>query len=149
MERTVKRIIFLAVAAALAGCHSRNDDQAGAAPVTGDTTAVIREGDTTAVIREGDTTAVTREGDTTAVTHQIDPERTGPPGNAGRPSGHEINLDSLGIDTSAVKVDTAAQGPPGPTSTPQDTVGPSSIDEAGSVDTTPRDSSVTDSSSAR
>ena len=140
MERTVKRIIFLAVAASLAGCHSRNDDQAGAAPVTGDTTAVIRE---------GDTTAVTREGDTTAVTHQIDPERTGPPGNAGRPSGHEINLDSLGIDTSAVKVDTAAQGPPGPTSTPQDTVGPSSIDEAGSVDTTTRDSSVTDSSSAR
>ena len=140
MERTVKRIIFLAVAASLAGCHSRNDDQAGAAPVSGDTTAVIRE---------GDTTAVTREGDTTAVTHQIDPERTGPPGNAGRPSGHEINLDSLGIDTSAVKVDTAAQGPPGPTSTPQDTVGPSSTDEAGSVDTTTRDSSVTDSSSAR
>jgi hypothetical protein len=91
----MKRFYLLAGAAALAACHSRNQDQAGAAPKTGDTTAV----------------------------HVIDTTRTGPPGTAGRPAGSTVTLDSTGVDTSKAKIDTLAPGARAAPS-PQDTLGP-------------------------
>jgi len=101
----MKQALLLALAASLAACHSRNDDQAAAAP---------------------------QPGDTTAVTHQIDPERTGPPGTGGRPPDATVNADSVGIDSAAVdsssmRSDSASTGQ-SPVSVPQDTLGPSSLD---------------------
>ena len=121
----MKRLMLLAAAIALAGCHNRSDEQAGAAP---------------------------DRGDTTAVTRQIDPERTGPPGTAGRPAGSEVNVDSLGADSAAVRTDTTSTTVP--TAPPQDTLGPRSAGDSGSVgaivdSTALRDSTFADSSSAR
>lgn len=120
----MKSLMLLAAAVALAGCHNRSDEQAGAAP---------------------------DRGDTTAVTHQIDPERTGPPGTAGRPGGSEVNVDSIGVDSAAVRTDTTATVP---TAAPQDTLGPRSTADSASVgatidSTSLGDSTFADSSSAR
>src|SRR5919112_108183 len=104
----MKHLVLLAVAASLAACHSRTDDQAAAAP---------------------------QPGDTTAVTHQIDPERTGPPGTGGRPSDATVNVDSLGLDSANVRIDSTSGGNAGPVSVPQDTLGPSPLDST-SADTT-------------
>jgi hypothetical protein len=106
----MKRIYLLAAAAALASCHNRTDDQTGAAPKTADTTA----------------------------THQIDPDRTGPPGTAGRPGQSTVNLDSTGVDTTKAVVDTSQGRAGGAVSTPQDTLGP----RPASGDTTRADSST-------
>jgi len=107
----MKRLIILAGAASLVGCHSRSNEAAGAAPDRGD--------------------------DTTA-THVIDPHRTGPPGTAGRSGGATVNLDSLGVDTSGARIDSsAAQAEKARRSIPQDTLGPSNMDTT-RADTTAR-----------
>jgi hypothetical protein len=133
----MKGLMLLAAAATLAACHNRSDEQTGAAPDRGDSTAVTY--DTTAMNR--DTTAVT--GDTSAVTHQVDPERTGPPGTAGRPGNATITPDSVGTDSTGVQVDSTARTSPSPVSVPQDTLGPNNIDS------TAVDSSHTDTTTAR
>jgi hypothetical protein len=102
----MNRLLLLTFAASLAACHSRNDDQAAAAPAPGDSTAT---------------------------THQVDPARTGPPGTGGRPTNGTVNVDSIGIDTTGVRVDTASTSP-SPVSVPQDTLGPRSPDST-SADT--------------
>ena len=119
----MKHLLLLAVAGSLAGvaaCHNRSDDQAGAAPDRGDTTAVTRE---------------------------IDPERTGPPGTGGRPSGHEITPDSTAVDSTGVPTDTTdmRSQSTSPTSTPQDTLGPRSTSGAGVSDSMMHDSTAYDS----
>jgi len=106
----MKRLIILAVAASLVGCHSRSNEAAGAAPDRGDTTA----------------------------THVVDPHRTGPPGTAGRPGGATVGVDSLGVDGTNARVDTsAARAAKARRSIPQDTLGPSNIDTT-RADTTAR-----------
>ena len=119
----MKHLLLLVVAGSLAGvaaCHNRSDDQAGAAPDRGDTTAVTRE---------------------------IDPERTGPPGTGGRPSGHEITPDSTAVDSTGVPTDTTdmRSQSTSPTSTPQDTLGPRSTSGAGVSDSMMHDSTAHDS----
>jgi hypothetical protein len=74
------------------------------------------------------------QGDTTAVTHVIDSTRTGPPGVGGRPGDATITPDSVGVDSAGVDsalTNQEAPGTPGTpettstwTSTPQDTLGP-------------------------
>jgi hypothetical protein len=93
----MRKLFILAAAAALsAACHNRNQDEVGAAP---------------------------DRGDTTAVTHAIDSTRTGPPGVGGRPGDATITPDSVGVDSATVQnsagaTDTTMGG------VPQDTVGP-------------------------
>src|SRR5215210_41422 len=91
----MRKLLILAVVAAVsAACHNRSEDEVGAAP---------------------------DRGDTTAVTHAIDSTRTGPPGVGGRPGDATITPDSVGIDSATVQQgvpDTTL------TSTPQDTLGP-------------------------
>ena len=133
----MKGLLLLAAAATLAACHNRSDEQTGAAPARGDSTAVTY--DTTAMNR--DTTGVA--GDTTAVTHQVDPERTGPPGTGGRPGDATVTPDSVGIDSTGVQMDSTAQSTPSAVSVPQDTLGPRN------TDSTAVDSSHTDTTTAR
>jgi hypothetical protein len=109
----MRKLLMLAAAAALsAACHSRSEDEVGAAPDQGQI-------------------------DTTAVTHEIDSTRTGPPGVGGRPGDATVTPDSVGIDSAAVQsVDTSAAGQDTTlTSTPQDTLGPGDTG-AGAGDTT-------------
>lgn len=103
----MRRAIILAAAMTIAACHSRNEDQAGAAPDT-----------------DRDAPA----------THAIDTTRTGPPGTGGRPSDATVTMDSVTSDSAAV-VDTTSTMTPSPTSTPQDTLGPSDF-ESGTGATT-------------
>lgn len=92
----MRRLLVLAAAAAVAaGCHNRNEDQTGAAPQQGRT-------------------------DTTAVTHAIDSTRTGPPGVGGRSPTGVVTPDSVGIDSTAARVDTTTNN----NAPPQDTLGP-------------------------
>ena len=105
----MKQILLLAAAVALAACHSSNPDQAGPAPAPASTTD-------------------------SAVTHVIDSTRTGPPGTQGRSGQGTVTPDSVGIPDSAARVDTTMQSP-GPTSAPQDTLGPQGLDSA-TTDTT-------------
>lgn len=116
----MKRLIILAVAASLAGCHSRTDEAAGAAP---------------------------DRGDSTGTTVTVDPERTGPPGTQGRPSGSEINVDSVTADSGAMRVhvDTTTDSLKADRSIPQDTLGPSTPDSASGAGWT--DSMRTDTTS--
>jgi hypothetical protein len=105
-------LILAAVAAISAACHNRSEDEVGAAP---------------------------DRGDTTAVTHAIDSTRTGPPGVAGRPGDATVTPDSVGIDSATVQDNTGADTTL--TSTPQDTLGPrepgaGALDSAGVADTT-------------
>jgi hypothetical protein len=90
-----KLLILAAVAAVSAACHQRSEDEVGAAP---------------------------DRGDTTAVTHAIDSTRTGPPGVGGRPGDATVTPDSVGIDSATVQDTTATDTTV--TSTPQDTLGP-------------------------
>jgi len=95
-----KVLILAAVAAVSAACHNRSEDEVGAAP---------------------------DQGDTTAVTHVIDSTRTGPPGAAGRPGNATVTGDSVGVDSTLTNqehpnppaADTTAWS-----ATPQDTLGP-------------------------
>jgi hypothetical protein len=78
-------------------CPNRSQDQTGAAPVAGDTTA----------------------------THVIDTTRTGPPATTGRPGASRVTLDSVGLDSTKAWVDTLhGQSGAGAVSSPQDTLGP-------------------------
>jgi len=108
-----KLLILAAVAAISAACHNRSEDEVGAAP---------------------------DRGDTTAVTHAIDSTRTGPPGVGGRPGDATVTPDSVGIDSATVQDNTEATDTT-LTSTPQDTLGPrepgaGALDSAGVADTT-------------
>ena len=108
-----KMLILAAVAAISAACHNRSEDEVGAAP---------------------------DRGDTTAVTHAIDSTRTGPPGVGGRPGDATVTADSVGIDSATVQDNTGATDTT-LTSTPQDTLGPrdpgaGALDTAGVADTT-------------
>ena len=117
----MRKLLFLVAATALSvACHSRSDEEVGAAPDEGTT------------------------GDTTAVTHAIDSTRTGPPGVGGRPGDATVTPDSLRVDTTATQggIDTTAQDTTtmgqdtSLTSTPQDTLGPGNPYEGGAGDTT-------------
>ena len=91
-----KMLILAAVATLSAACHNRNEEQTGAAP---------------------------DRGDTTAVTHAIDSTRTGPPGVAGRPGNATVTPDSVGLDSTTARQNTGV-GDTTQISTPQDTLGP-------------------------
>jgi hypothetical protein len=99
-----KVLILAAMAAVSLACHNRSEDEVGAAP---------------------------DQGDTTAVTHAIDSTRTGPPGTGGRPGNATVTTDSVGVDSALTNQEDP--GTPGQTntdttaawsSTPQDTLGP-------------------------
>ncbi len=102
-----KLLILAAVAVVSAACHNRSEEDVGAAP---------------------------DQGDTTAVTHVIDSTRTGPPGVGGRPGDATVTPDSGGIDSAAVQENTGATDTT-LTSTPQDTLGPRDPG-AGALDST-------------
>jgi hypothetical protein len=116
-----KLLILAAVTTLSAACHNRSEDEVGAAP---------------------------DQGDTTAVTHVIDSTRTGPPGVGGRPGDATITPDSVGLDSATVQ-DTTSAVDTSLTSTPQDTLGPgdptSGLSDSTATDSTgaQRDSSGT------
>jgi hypothetical protein len=115
-----KMLILAAVAALSAACHNRSQDQVGAAP---------------------------DRGDTTAVTHAIDSTRTGPPGVGGRPGDATVTPDSVGVDSATVQQNTGATDTT-MTSTPQDTLGPRNPG-AGAIDSSAvHDSTAVHSDSA-
>jgi hypothetical protein len=108
-----KMLILAAVAALSAACHNRSQDEVGAAP---------------------------DRGDTTAVTHAIDSTRTGPPGVGGRPGDATVTPDSVGVDSAAVQGNTNATDTT-MTPMPQDTLGPrepgaGAIDSSATSDST-------------
>jgi hypothetical protein len=113
----MRRLLLLTVAATFAACHHQNEPQTGAAPqpAVRDTAAATRD---TAGAAARDTAA---GGDTSAVTHQVDPNRTGPPGTGGRAPTGTVNVDSVGLDSTKARVDTAKNVPQ---ASPQDTLGP-------------------------
>ena len=120
----MRKLLILAVVAGVsAACHSRSEDEVGAAP---------------------------DRGDTTAVTHAIDSTRTGPPGVSGRAGNATVTPDSVGVDSATVQdnsgaVDTTL------TSTPQDTLGPGEPGQEVPADSTWNSDSTsqTDSTGAR
>jgi hypothetical protein len=121
----MKTQLMLGLAVVFAACHSRNEDQAGAAPARADTTAARADtmaGRTDTTGARADTMAGRTD---TAVTHVVDPGRTGPPGVSGRPPTSNVGIDSLKVDTTKAVEDTL-HGRPGqsPVSVPQDTLGP-------------------------
>jgi hypothetical protein len=92
----MRKLLILAAAAAVSvACHNRSEDEVGAAP---------------------------DRGDTTAVTHAIDSTRTGPPGVAGRPGDATITPDSVGVDSASAATPSVTDT--SLTSIPQDTLGP-------------------------
>ena len=115
----MRKLLMLALVAGFtAACHNRPEEEVGAAPEQ----------------TEADPAA-----DTAGVTHAIDSTRTGPPGVAGRPGEGTVTLDSVGVDSATVQGDTAATGfdtTASPTSTPQDTLGPSDMGADDVTDTT-------------
>jgi hypothetical protein len=98
----MRRAIILAAAMTIAACHSRSEDEAGAAPDPGNPDE--------------------------ATTHVIDSTRTGPPGVGGRPPGGTVTLDSVVTDSANVVADTTQMSAPSPGSAPQDTLGPGNLD---------------------
>ena len=101
-----KLLILAAMAAVSVACANRAEDDVGAAP---------------------------DQGDTTAVTHVIDSTRTGPPGVGGRPGDATITPDSVGVDSALTNQENP--GTPNSsdttgawTATPQDTLGPRDTD---------------------
>lgn len=112
----MRKLLMLAVVAGLtAACHNRSEEEVGAAPEQA-------------------------EADTTGVTHAIDSTRTGPPGVGGRPGDATVTLDSVGVDSAAVEGGdtgtTSLDTTTAPTSTPQDTLGPSDMGADDAADTT-------------
>ena len=102
-----KLLIVAAVTTLSVACHNRSEDEVGAAP---------------------------DQGDTTAVTHVIDSTRTGPPGVGGRPGDATVTADSVGLDSTTIQ-DSTGSIDTSLTSTPQDTLGPGNPTE-GAADTT-------------
>jgi hypothetical protein len=124
-----KVLILAAMAAVSLACHNRAEDEVGAAP---------------------------DQGDTTAVTHAIDSTRTGPPGTGGRPGNATVTPDSVGADSALTNQEDP--GTPGQTntdttgtwsSTPQDTLGPRNPNQPAypQGDTTAADTGVQDTTS--
>jgi hypothetical protein len=114
----MRKLLILAAAAAFsAACHNRSENDVGAAP---------------------------DQGDTTAVTHAIDSTRTGPPGVGGRPGDATVTPDSVGIDSATVQQNAGAADST-TTSVPQDTLGPRDTGAGAATDTTsaPSDSATT------
>ncbi len=108
----MRKLLLLGVVALFsAACHSRSEEEVGAAPDEGQT-------------------------DTTAITHEIDSIRTGSPGVGGRPGNATVTPDSVGIDSATAQPgDTGAAGQDTSlTATPQDTLGPREPG-AGAIDT--------------
>jgi hypothetical protein len=121
-----KVLILAAMAAVSLACHSRSEDEVGAAP---------------------------DQGDTTAVTHAIDSTRTGPPGVGGRPGDATVTPDSVGVDSALTNQENP--GTPGQTntdttgawsSTPQDTLGPRNPNQP-AYDTTGANTGMQDTTS--
>ncbi len=122
-----KVLILAAMAAVSLACHNRAEDEVGAAP---------------------------DQGDTTAVTHAIDSTRTGPPGVGGRPGDATVTPDSVGVDSALTNQENP--GTPGQTntdttgawsSTPQDTLGPRNPNQPAYGDTTGANTGVQDTTS--
>jgi hypothetical protein len=122
-----KVMILAAMAAVSLACHNRSEDEVGAAP---------------------------DQGDTTAVTHAIDSTRTGPPGVGGRPGNATVTPDSVGADSALTNQENP--GTPGQTntdttgawsSTPQDTLGPRNPNQPAYGDTTGANTGVQDTTS--
>jgi hypothetical protein len=121
-----KVLILAAMAAVSLACHNRAEDEVGAAP---------------------------EQGDTTAVTHAIDSTRTGPPGVGGRPGNATVTADSVGADSALTNQENP--GTPGQntdstgawSSTPQDTLGPRNPNQPAYGDTTGADTGVQDTTS--
>jgi hypothetical protein len=120
----MRKLLILAVVAAVsAACHNRSEDEVGAAP---------------------------DRGDTTAVTHAIDSTRTGPPGVSGRAGNATVTPDSVGVDSVTMQDNTGVDTTL--TSTPQDTLGPADPNQdvpADSTWNTDSTTSQTDSTGAR
>jgi hypothetical protein len=119
-----KVLILAAMAAVSLACHNRAEDEVGAAP---------------------------DQGDTTAVTHAIDSTRTGPPGVGGRPGDATVTPDSVGVDSALTGQENP--GTPGQTntdttgawsSTPQDTLGPRDPNQPAYGDSTGANTGVQD-----
>ena len=108
----MKQAMMLAAGMVIAACAGRNEGQVGAAPENGDDPA----------------------------THAIDTTRTGPPGTGGRPGNATVTVDSVIDDTANVVADTSydAAGT-SPISTPQDTLGPGTLEPDMGTDTTAGD----------
>lgn len=122
-----KVLMLAAIAAVSLACHNRAEDDVGAAP---------------------------DQGDTTAVTHAIDSTRTGPPGVGGRPGNATVTPDSVGADSALTNQEnsgTPGQAPTDSTgawsSTPQDTLGPRNPNQPAYGDTTGADTGVQDTTS--
>jgi hypothetical protein len=122
-----KVLILAAMAAVSLACHNRAEDEVGAAP---------------------------DQGDTTAVTHAIDSTRTGPPGVGGRPGDATITPDSAGVDSALTNQENP--GTPGQantdttgawSSTPQDTLGPRNPNQPSYGDSTGANTGVQDTTS--
>ena len=122
-----KMMILAAMAAVSLACHNRPEDEVGAAP---------------------------DQGDTTAVTHVIDSTRTGPPGVGGRPGDATVTPDSVGVDSALTNQENPET--PGQTntdttgawsSTPQDTLGPRNPNQPAYGDTTGANSGMQDTTS--
>ena len=122
-----KVMILAAMAAVSLACHNRSEDEVGAAP---------------------------DQGDTTAVTHAIDSTRTGPPGVGGRPGNATVTPDSVGADSALTNQENP--GTPGQTntdttgawsSTPQDTLGPRNPNQPAYGDTTGANTGIQDTTS--
>ena len=122
-----KVLILAAMAAVSLACHNRSEDEVGAAP---------------------------DQGDTTAVTHAIDSTRTGPPGVGGRPGNATVTPDSVGVDSALTNQENP--GTPGQTntdttgawsSTPQDTLGPRNPNQPAYGDTTGANTGMQDTTS--
>jgi hypothetical protein len=122
-----KALILAAMAAVSLACHNRAEDEVGAAP---------------------------DQGDTTAVTHAIDSTRTGPPGVGGRPGDATITPDSAGVDSALTNQENP--GTPGQantdttgtwSSTPQDTLGPRNPNQPAYGDSTGANTGVQDTTS--
>ena len=99
-----KLLILAAVAAVSAACHNRSEDEVGAAPDQGDTTAVTQV----------DTTAVTQG--------SKQPHRSS--GRRGRPGNATVTGDSVGVDSTLTNQEnpsTPAVSDTSLTATPQDT----------------------------
>ncbi len=78
----MRNLLIVTAALAVAACANRAEDEVGAAP---------------------------DQGDTTAVTQVVDTTRLGPPGTGGRPGDATITLDSIAGDSAQVGSGDATQ----------------------------------------
>jgi hypothetical protein len=116
----MKYFLMLAAAASLAACHNRPEDEVGAAPDQGDTTAVVA--DTAAVPTDSTMGQVPAETDTSFV--EQDTTTTTGADSAYAPTGTDTLPQPTGDTTGAAPSDTGATGEyTDTTSTTGDTTG--------------------------